>query len=144
MNDRFVWGFVAGLLADIIKVGLNLFNFYILHFTKLRYLDFTAILLIGHKPNLFIEAIIAQFAELLWASLLGAAFAYLIAGMPKNLLFKSIIYGLCIWFFAHAVTTLFKVPYLTIMDWKTMAATSLSSVIYGFLLGFILKRFQKV
>ena len=55
------------------------FNFfYVLHFGDERLLDFAAEIIFGHRASSIEQAIVAKGAQLLFASILGVIFAYLI------------------------------------------------------------------
>jgi hypothetical protein len=47
--DRFVRGFIVGVIAGIVKNAVNLFAYYVLHTTRLLYADYMCLLLLEHK-----------------------------------------------------------------------------------------------
>lgn len=141
MNDRFVNGFIAGMLGGILMSVLNIISFYVLGIAELLYLDWAAVLIFGYRYATFLEAVIGQMGQLLFAAAAGVLFAYLLPLISsKYYLFKGWIYGLLIWFGTYAVTTLFKVTPLIPIKADTVLSNIFTASVYGLILAEVLRR----
>ncbi len=142
MKDRFIIGFVSGVIAGILP---NIFNWsaYHLHLSTLRWADFMGALVYGKKPVTIVETYFATVYVYFFLGLLGILFSYLIPKITsKNYLFKGVIFSLFIWFLAHTITVLFKVPELTNLPLKTALSNSVSAILWGLSLGYTLSWFD--
>lgn len=135
MKDRFVRGFIAGIIAWAPTFVLN-WGAYYFHLATLRWSDFTGILLYGHKPGNFLENLFALAGVIFFLAILGVGFAYLVTAISSShCVFKGLVYGVTLWFAFYVVTLLFKVPYLTKIPFKTAFFNSLGASIWGISLG---------
>ena len=141
MNDRFTRGFVAGLLAGIPTMLLN-YIADLLHWTTLRWTDFVAILIFGHRYRNLSESIFSTIALLFFVGALGVIFTLVIPVITsRNLWFKAWSFSEAIWFLAFTITYLFKIPELKIIPLKTALVNFLSASVWGLLLGSLLNWF---
>jgi hypothetical protein len=70
MRDRFVNGFIAGLLGGVVMSTLNLISFYILGIAELLYLDWASVLIFGYRFATLLEAVIGQIGQLFFAAMM--------------------------------------------------------------------------
>lgn len=135
MEDRFTRGFVAGIVGGIAMNIWSLSSSYLIHFTKARFLDYSAAMLFGHKSTNLIELIIAQLTQLLFAAAMGVLFAYIIPAITsKNYLLKGWFYAIWIWFIVFSIGKLYKFSFLVTTSWKTVVSNFIGATIYGLIL----------
>lgn len=145
MNDRFMNGLVAGTVAGFIQGAVNSFMIFILHFGHLRFADFSGIIIYGTKPKGLSEFIFAGIAQLGYAGSVGIAFSFLLKYISKNYLWvKGIYFGLAMWFFAYAITLLYKVPGLVLIPFESAACNFISSVVYGLTLAWAINKLERL
>ncbi|ATW24420.1 hypothetical protein [Candidatus Formimonas warabiya] len=138
-NDRLTRGFVAGLIGCI---PLFIFNnaAYYLKISQLRYLDFAAVIIYGHRVTNTMEVLFAFFATLFFASALGVVFACLIPAVThRNILFKGFLFSGGVWFFCYALTVLFKIPEVSHVNVFTAFCNFIGAVIWGLSLAYALQ-----
>ncbi len=142
VKDRFINGFLAGVSAGIV---MNLWGFLAgaMRFTDLRMVDWTAIIVFGHKPPFnSIEILIALLANLFFTGLLGIGFIALLSIIKNNTIyFKGWIYSVAIWFMIYAVTTLAKVEGTMPVSVGTTTANLIGATIFGFLVAYFTVKF---
>ncbi|TCL61463.1 hypothetical protein EDC14_103419 [Hydrogenispora ethanolica] len=142
-TDRFIQGFVAGLSGALTTTVVG-YPFYWLKWTTLRFADFAAILLYGHRPTGPMEAVFATFAQWGFGVAGGVVFAYLLQTISaKNIILKSWFFGIGVWFAAHVVTSLFQTPGLTVIPLKTVVVNWIVSSVYGIMLGWSYQWFNR-
>ena len=89
MNDRFVNGFIAGIIAALITGPIS---FAAKHFklTELQLADFAGMVSLGKLPHTLAENIFASAVDLMVSGALGIAFAFLVPVIgSRYLLFKG-------------------------------------------------------
>lgn len=93
MDDRLTQGFLAGIAGWLPQIIFTSIMFK-LHFTKLRYLDFAAVLTFNHKPQGFLEILFAEIVVIIFLGVLGREFSMLLKVVSSaNLFFKGWLYG---------------------------------------------------
>lgn len=138
LNDRLTRGFIAGLICFIPLTIFNLTVYY-LKISKLRYLDFAAVMIYGHRVTNTLEVTFAYFATLFFTSSLGIIFAYLIPSTSsRNIIFKGFLFSGGIWFLFYAIAVLFKIPELKHVDFLTSLCNFIGAIIWGITLGYSL------
>lgn len=143
MKDRFVNGLLTGAIAGIVLNILNLAAYY-LHWSSIRYLDWAGILIFGRKPVLLSEEIFAQLVQLAFSAFIGVLFAYLyLKFTSKYYLIKGVFLGLIIWFFIYAAGIALKLPYLSVIPFKTALSNCLGAIVYGLVAAETLRRLDK-
>lgn len=141
MNDRFVNGFLAGLLGGITMSILNLISFFALGIAELLYLDWASVLIFGYRYATTLEAVIGQIGQLFFSAIMGILFAFLLPFVSSRYyLFKGFVYGLVVWFGAYAITTLFKVTPLIPIKADTVMSNMFTASVYGLVLAETLRR----
>ena len=141
MRDRFYWGFIAGLIAGIPMVLFNLFSYYYLRLTEIRHLDWMSIFLYGQLPQNTFDIILAQLVHFGFLALLGITFAYFVPLVSsRHYLFKGWIFSLTIFGIIYAVTLIYQVPGLILIQPYTVTSNLISSSIFGITLAEVTKR----
>lgn len=144
LEDRFLRGFLAGVIASLIQNTVNLFSYHVLNYAKKRYLDFASEMLLGRMPETLFEAIFAQISQILFSGFLGVLFAYLLVSInTKNYLFKGWLYAIILWFFIYASGIAFKIPSLHKVAIQTAVSNFIGTTIYGLVLAETLHRLDK-
>ncbi|MBT9138657.1 MAG: hypothetical protein DDT31_01226 [Syntrophomonadaceae bacterium] len=140
MNDRFTNGFIAGTVAGTIICVIN----YIFHqfgIVDLLYLDWVSALLYGYRHETVLEAVVGQAGKLFFSGLLGSLFAFwLIIVTSKYLFFKGIVFGIAVWFGAHAAATLLKLSSVIPINSDTVFSYKVEAVIFGIVLAESMRR----
>lgn len=143
LRDRMVRGMVAGFVAGIAMNIIDLALYY-LGISKLRYLDWAAFIIYYTKPVNLVEAIFAQFAQLIFITFLGAVFAYLILFIKsQNILLRGLTFGLATWFLLYAISMLFKMEQTIPLRFGTAFSDFISSAVYGLVLAKTLSYLDK-
>jgi hypothetical protein len=142
LKDRFTRGFLSGVIAGIPSLAFALIVFS-LKWTTLRWAHFAAILIYGRKSIVLEEEVFSTLAVFFFCGILGIFFAFIIPKISgTNYLLKSWVFGVTIWFFAFAITLLFKVPELLVIPYKTVVSNFIEATIWGLSLGYCLKWFD--
>lgn len=136
LHDRFTRGMVAGLLASVPAVAVDLTS-YFLHFSNLRYLDFASTMIFGNLPKIRWEAWFMFFVLIGFFGVLGSLFALLVPVIKsENLILKSVTFGGMIWFLTYAVTALYKVPELQRIPLNNAISNFIGATVWGVALGY--------
>lgn len=110
MKDRFTKGFIAGIAGWFPQFVFTTTMYYAFHLVKLRYLDFSAILGYGHKPQNWLQTIFAELIVVGFLGVLGAIFALVIKVIRStNIMLKGALFGAGVWFLIFATTYVSKV-----------------------------------
>jgi len=141
--DRVFRGAVSGIIAGLF---MNAWSFisYILNFTKLRFIDWAAILIYGYPPAGLAQDLFALFLHLVWASFLGIGFAILLPQInSRGYVLKGIGYSWITGFMMYATTTMLRVPYLDEIPFSNVITNFIGATIWGLVTAIILKRLEK-
>lgn len=143
--DKTFSGFFAGIYAGLIVSVISLPAYYWFHIVKIRFLDWTAILVLRDLPQNIPETIYALLLQLLWDGFLGIIFAFLLPLMSaKGYKTKGAIYGLFLSFIFCSIAVLFRVPFLSAkVPFVTVLFNQLCVIIWGIFLAVILKKLEK-
>jgi len=140
MEDRITNGFLAGTIGGITA---NVWGFTagMFHLTTLRFVDWMAIILYGHVPPFtFGEIFLALLGHIVFCGMLGAAFAQLTPqNSSRNLIFKSWLYFMAVWFIIYTITTLFKTEGTTPLPVYTVLSNIISATILGVVQALVLR-----
>lgn len=143
LDDTFTKGLLAGLVGGIATTTVGL-PVYLLRKSTLRFADFSAILIYGHKPTGLLEYLFAMLVHWGFAAVGGIVFAFLLKAISeKNLFLKGWFCGIGIWFFAYVITRLFKVPELEKIPLKDAFINFLVSSVYGFVMASVYSRIEQ-
>ena len=143
--DRFFRGMTAGMLGGILMNAWSFFSYSMLHFTTMRFVDWTGIVLYGHPPIGFGQTLYALFFHLFWAGFLGVIFAFAVPIITsRGLLFKGIFYSLICSFLIYAVPRLYQMPQFKTTLFKTTLSNNIGAIIWGASLALTLLFIEKV
>ena len=108
MGDRFVDGFLSGMIAVLVTGPLALAAKHF-NFVDLQFSDFAGILALGRIPESLAEKLFGSAVDVMISGTLGIIFAYLVLFIvSRYLLFKGWFYAGGVWFlFYPTVTVLF-------------------------------------
>lgn len=143
LRDRLVAGFIAGAAGGI---AMNVFVeiAWLLNLTQVRYLDWAAVLLYGHRPHAFGEVAFAQIVQIVFTGILGIAFAYLIPLISSHhYLFRGLIFGLTAWFLIYSVTLLYGLHTIVQLELLTTVVDFVGSAVFGLVLAATLYAIEK-
>lgn len=143
--DRTLRGLLAGIIAGLPMNVWNLADYYFLHITEIRFLDWAAVLLTWSKPPTPVETVVALLIHLLWDGFLGIIFAHLLSLVTsRGLIIKSTFYGLLLWFSFKIIVNLFRVPVLSgLQPFPGSVSNLLAVVVWGIVLGTVLRKLDK-
>lgn len=143
--DRTLRGLLAGVIAGIAMNVWNLSDYYFFNITKIRFLDWAAVLLTWSKPPTVMETVIYLLIHLLWDGFLGITFAHLLVMITsRGLIIKSTIYGLLLWFSFKIIVNLYRVPVLSgLQPFPGAMSNLLAVILWGLVLGLVLKKLDK-
>ena len=123
---------IAGLTGAVAMNLWSYFSFFVLKYTKMTFMQWAAILALGHKATNAVEIIYAQLVQLTWASLLGIIFAFLVPQITsRDYLLKGAFWGFATGFLQFVIPTLFQVPGLKILAIETAVSNSIGVIIWG-------------
>lgn len=143
MHDKFVRGYIAGLLASFVMMAINLTSFS-LGIAKVRYLDVAAIILWGDMPKSLWEVVFAQLIAMFFCGLIGITFSYLLPKLGTDYRgLKGATYTAAFLFILYAMGMFFKVPLLEKAAPETCLSNLVSSSIFGLVLDWILRWEEK-
>lgn len=118
---------------------LDLMSFHLVKFSAHRYLDWSAIMLLGDRPNTIVEAVYALFIHLVWAGFLGVIFAFLIMVIGRRgLLLKGAILGFIAGFIFYAIPKLFETNQLYATPIESVIANHSGAVVWGLLTAYVI------
>ncbi len=147
--DRFFRGFLAGVAGGIIMTVWDLLSFHLVSFSAHRYLDWSAVLLLGDRPTTFIEAAYALLVHLVWAGFLGIIFSFLVMIIGhRNLMLKGAIIGFVAGFIFYAIPKLFETTDLFATPIESVMSNHIGAVLWGLATGYTLhyldRRFKEI
>ncbi|PKM88899.1 MAG: hypothetical protein CVU87_06470 [Firmicutes bacterium HGW-Firmicutes-12] len=143
LKDRFFRGAIAGIIAGIPMNIWSYFAYYI-NITEIRFADWAAILVYGHKPTTIIQLLFAQFVQFIWIGFLGFVFAYLVPIITsRGVLIKGACYGLFVGFAVFSIATMLKVQYLTKTPLDNAISNYIGALIWGIVMAEVLRRMSR-
>lgn len=142
MKDKMLIGFISGMLAAVGADIVIWIFFFITHEGK-NFLDWAAIISIGHLPEGLLEVIITHFILFIWDGIMGIIFVMIIPYInSKHLVYKGIIFSFALLFIFRAITVIFRVEGLENISFIIFMSHVLSSVVWGILAALSIKRFD--
>lgn len=145
VKDRFTNGFVAGILAGILPMSINL-ACRALGLTELLWSDFLAMYTFGQLTNAGpLHMIFSMAMEFILLGFLGGIFArYVIPSVSSRYqLFKGVLYGIMGWMLFFSIPYIFRLPLAREKTLETAMTSALSAMTWGLAMSFILKRLDK-
>ncbi|MGI5900841.1 MAG: hypothetical protein ACOX7U_00010 [Desulfitobacteriia bacterium] len=138
--DKFLRSFLAGVLGGIAMNIWSVIVYYILKISKMRFLDWMAIVLYGHMPHTNLEAIYALPIQIGFCGGLGVVMFYFFKAFGyKHFLIKSMIFGLGISVILYAILALFHAPGMFVLALPTVFSNHIGALIWGVITGFYLR-----
>ncbi|MFZ7102713.1 MAG: hypothetical protein ACOWWO_08645 [Peptococcaceae bacterium] len=146
--DRTTRGLLAGITAGVAMNTWNLFDYYFLHLTEIRFLDWLAVLITWTKPaNTFQTVIALVLQTVIWDGFLGILFAHLVVLVTsEGIVYKSTLYSALLWFTFKVIVNLYRVPFLSGPGEQPhfgRLSNLLAIIIWGIIMGIMLKKLNK-
>ena len=139
MKDRFTNGFVSGFTAGLVPWAIN-WSLQALDINTVVWVDFMGLFILGRGPQDVAEIIYMLIMQFGFFGVLGVVFALIVPLISsRRLIFKGAVFGLSVWFILFSLPTLFQIGQLEVFPLKTVLVHSVSSILYGVALAFILK-----
>lgn len=141
LKDRFARSLVAGFLASVILLALNLFSYYVLHFTNRRYINYSALMIFGRKSETFAEAVISSIAQVGFATGLIVFFSYLILKKnSNNYLWRGWFIGLGSWFGIMSISYIVGIQNILPINVGSAVSFMITSSVWGIFGAWFLKQ----
>jgi len=132
IEDRFIRGFLSGLVSVVPMLIWDHLSHSVFHFSKVRYLDFMSQLFHGRLPTSLVGALFSQAEQIFFAGFMGAVFVFIVPLVGrKSLLFKSWVFSLGVWFSTYATFSLAQSPIIRRTDWFTSIKDLIGSGLYA-------------
>ena len=144
--DRTTRGLLSGIVAGIAMNAWNLFDYYFLHITEIRFLDWVAVLVTWDKPiNVIITVISLLIQIIVWDGFLGIVFAHLVVLITtKGIVYKATLYSVLLWLIFKIIVNFYRVPVLSGMQPFPGGLSNLMAIVlWGITMGFMLKKLEK-
>lgn len=144
--DRTISGFFSGIVAGIMMNIWNLFDYYILHLSPIRFLDWFFVLLYWVKPTSRFELAFSLILQIIvWCGFMGVIFAHVVKLITaRYIIFKSILYSMILWFIFKVIVNFYEVP---VISGKPPIQGGMSNIfaiiIWGIVTGLMMKYFEK-
>lgn len=139
MNDRFMNGFIAGVIANMPVLALDMLA-GVLRIDKSDYIHFVSILAYQSRNLDIGETLFAIAVQTVFAGVLGVIFNYLILYIEKRYFYsKALIYGAILWFSIYSLDVVFKIEDVVKPNFKTALTHCVLSLLWGFLMAFVLR-----
>jgi len=144
--ERVMRGAISGAVAGVAQNVWNLGDYYLVHNTTIRFLDWAAVLLSWSKPENWYQSVFYQvFQVFVWNALLGVFFAYLILLISsRSIILKGVAYALVLWFNFKVAVNFVRAPVLSGSQPFPGAMSNLVAVvIWGIVLGFVFGKLER-
>ena len=130
--DRFTRGLIAGAIGGIAMNLWTVFAIFVLGLEVIRFIDWAGVLLYGRLPGTHLEAAFALLIQVLWASLLGVALAFLIGQVTSRVYYiKGAFFGIIAGFLIYAIPTVLQMPILSKHSFATVVSNHVGGLIWG-------------
>jgi hypothetical protein len=134
LKDRFIRSLVAGFFASIILFALNLFSYYVLHFSNRRYINYSALMIFGRKFNNLGEAILSSISQIFFATGLIVIFSYFILKENgKNFIWRGAFIGFGSWFAITSLSYIIGIHNKLPINIESAISFMITSMIWGIL-----------
>jgi hypothetical protein len=138
LNDRLTQGFLAGVAGWLPQIVFTVIMFK-LHFTKLRFSDFAAVLTFNHKPQGFLEVLFAEIVVIVFLGILGIIFSMLLKVISsENIFFKGWLYGTFMWFAIYSTMTMYKLEHIYPVDTNSALFSLITASIWSIVMTWVL------
>lgn len=144
MEEKISNGAIAGIIAGIVKDIPDAILHNSLKITSITFWDYTGTIILGRHPHGFFENSYSFFFEVIFSTFLGILFVIFTTYFSrKHYPLWSAFYGGFIWFLIRSIVVVFRIESLITMDFLTSLVNSINSIIYGIILGFLIRYFEK-
>jgi uncharacterized membrane protein YagU involved in acid resistance len=144
MEERLFIGVLGGIIAGILKDIPDAFFYYGLKITNITFLDYAGVIVLGHRPRGMAEYFYSIIFEAIFSILLGIIFVYFTTRLEaKHYLLWGAYYGAIVWFAIRAAVLGLNIRLLADGHILTAFINSLDSIIYGMILGYIIRYMEK-
>ena len=145
MKDRFMAGFISGVIGGTIASLIDIFLVNNLSFGTTRYIDFASVIELGKTVEGWGEAIFAQLGQSLFSGFLGIGYAYLLkwtgGNYPKS---KALIYAAGTWFLIFASVRIGRIPNLPKnVPLSTSMENYIAALIFGLITSYVFTKLNK-
>jgi hypothetical protein len=141
--DRTIRGLIAGLIAAFPMNIWNLTDYYFFQITKIRFMDWAAILMTGKLPHTTLEFYVSFFSQLVWDGWLGIIFAYWIGKVSGKFIYiKGIVYGYLLTFIFTSIAHFYRLPVIgqtTIQTPQGRLSNQIAVLLWSIMLAYVLK-----
>ncbi|TCL76881.1 hypothetical protein EDC14_1001166 [Hydrogenispora ethanolica] len=139
VDDRFLRGLIAGLIAGFIKDIPDFLPRKWFHVKQLDFWDYLGEMALGGMPRNFGGEMVAFLIELGFSIGLGAVFTCIVAPLfpTRHHLVRGVFYGGSCWFILISIIKLYRITELMPKNPITPLSTLAMSVCYGWLVAFI-------
>lgn len=146
MQDRITRGTLAGLLAGLWIVLVNLSSYHLFHFAKARWTDMLSQLVFGRPVKTPLDFAFGLFCFFIFVGTMGAVYARLILPKPGtgSYYFRAVGWGLFVWVFTLSLGTAYRIPQMWVIAPETGLTNIVSLVGWGLLLAFIMERWDRI
>jgi hypothetical protein len=134
MKDRFLNGFIAGIIGGIVGVTGGLIS-KALGITEMTAVDFTAMLLYGREILMTSEFIWATIAGIMFTGVFGIIFAHMILLIKSRYLFiKGAVYGFVAWYVWYSLILNTFTEQIDVITISTSISNAVNAMLYGIVL----------
>lgn len=132
LKDRFARILVAGTIASVILIGLNLFSHHALQVSERRYINYSALMIFGRKANNISENLLSSIAQIGFAAGLFVILSYIILKKDrKNYLLRGLFIGFGSWFLIMSLAYIIGIHKILPVDIGSAVSFMVDSCIYG-------------
>ncbi len=130
--DRFIAGWISGLVGGIMMNLWEFISFHLLGFSQHRFVDWTSIAMYGRLPQNAFEVILALVFHILFTGFLGGIFALVLSYIGSEYpVMKGVIYATILTFAFFAVPTFLQHPILSQTPAVTVVSNHIGAIIWG-------------
>ncbi len=128
-------GAISGAIGAAASIIPGLLTKQVFKIASVNFLDYAAVLVVGHKVNDIWQWLVAAAGHLVFGAALGVAFAFFIKKTgDASLLFKGGGFGASIWLLTLGMGTFFKLPHFKITAPGDSVFILVDAICYGVVL----------
>jgi hypothetical protein len=140
LKERFTVGIIAGIAGGFAKEVSNLVAYYLMGFTKTRFIDFSSVLLYALKPFFWWDTILAFIAQLIFTCCIALLFIHALPFInTRRYILKGVGFGVASWFVIYAAANVYKIPFISGLPWQTAVDNFMGSVLFGLVMVLTIK-----
>ncbi len=139
MKDRFINGFIAGVIGGIVGVTGGVIS-KALGISEMTAVEFTALLLFGRDIMMTSEFIWATIAGVMFTGVFGIIFAHIILIIKSKYLYiKGAIYGFVTWYLWYSMILNTFTEMVDVITLQTSISNATNAMFYGIILSITYK-----